>query len=93
MKNEIALFYNSDFEIVTPVLVDQKKTALDSIVAYFDRFGSKSCCFEDIQTYITFLRNDKVKAKEFVSSLVKTVGDSKEKVNADEERRRRRNIF
>ncbi|KAL1930984.1 hypothetical protein VTP01DRAFT_10121 [Rhizomucor pusillus] len=68
-----------DFRLGKAAQGSEQNTALEKIVAYFQRFGSKSCCFEDIQNYIKFLRDDKTKAKDFVSALVKNVGEPKEK--------------
>ena len=61
------------------LLVDER-TILDHILSYFSRFGSKSCCFEDLQTYTSLLKKDSTKAKSFIKSLEATVGEPKEKV-------------
>ncbi|KAI8384685.1 N-acetyltransferase B complex non catalytic subunit-domain-containing protein [Radiomyces spectabilis] len=57
---------------------DQTLT-LDHIVAYFDRFGSKSCCFEDLQTYIAFLRATPEAAKKFIQTLQNSIKPATEK--------------
>ncbi|KAI8138978.1 N-acetyltransferase B complex non catalytic subunit-domain-containing protein [Fennellomyces sp. T-0311] len=56
-----------------------EKTILDHVLSYFSRFGSKSCCFEDLQTYVSFLKQDSAKAKSFIESLKATIGEPKEK--------------
>ncbi|KAG0169915.1 N-alpha-acetyltransferase 25, NatB auxiliary subunit [Apophysomyces sp. BC1015] len=53
--------------------------SLELIVSYFTRFGSKSCCFEDLQTYTKFLREDPAKAAEFINMLQQTITDAKGK--------------
>ncbi|KAF7728781.1 N-alpha-acetyltransferase 25, NatB auxiliary subunit [Apophysomyces ossiformis] len=49
------------------------------IVSYFERFGSKSCCFEDLQTYTKFLRANSVKAAELIETLHKSIVEAKDK--------------
>ncbi|KAI9013783.1 N-acetyltransferase B complex non catalytic subunit-domain-containing protein [Phycomyces nitens] len=53
--------------------------SLQNVVAYFSRFGSKSCCFEDLQNYTCYLRSSPEKAKEFVDSLRNTIKETDEK--------------
>jgi N-terminal acetyltransferase B complex non-catalytic subunit len=48
-------------------------------VSYFSKFGSKNCAFEDLQSYIQFLRTDKEKSKEFIESLKETIKPASEK--------------
>ncbi|KAF9206876.1 N-alpha-acetyltransferase 25, NatB auxiliary subunit [Haplosporangium sp. Z 27] len=57
---------------------DNKETVLDLLVAYFSKFGSKSCCFEDLSTYISGL--DKGDALEFCKRLRETSGEKSENV-------------
>ncbi|RUS28495.1 N-acetyltransferase B complex non catalytic subunit-domain-containing protein, partial [Jimgerdemannia flammicorona] len=42
---------------------------VDLAVAYFDRFGSKAACFEDLQPYVKKLAGDKEAARAFVARL------------------------
>ncbi|KAJ8657138.1 hypothetical protein O0I10_007218 [Lichtheimia ornata] len=56
-----------------------EKAVLANVVSYFERFGSKSCCFEDVQTYVAFLRGNNDKALAFIQSLKDTVKDSDKK--------------
>ncbi|KAI8880386.1 TPR-like protein, partial [Backusella circina FSU 941] len=56
-----------------------EKTVLDHIVSYFAQFGSKSCCFEDLQTYIGFLTGDDAKAIPFIDSLKCSIHSANEK--------------
>ncbi|KAI9492083.1 N-acetyltransferase B complex non catalytic subunit-domain-containing protein [Zychaea mexicana] len=56
-----------------------EKAILDNILSYFSRFGSKSCCYEDLQAYISFLKQDTSKAKSFIDSLKATINEAKEK--------------
>ncbi|CAO3589381.1 unnamed protein product [Absidia cylindrospora] len=56
-----------------------EKLILDRAVAYFERFGSKSCCFEDLKTYIGFLDSDNEKARSFIQAISKTIKDATEK--------------
>ncbi|KAI7856841.1 N-acetyltransferase B complex non catalytic subunit-domain-containing protein [Circinella umbellata] len=60
-------------------LKEDEKDILKNVLSYFSRFGSKSCCFEDLQTYTSFLKQDASKAKLFIESLRATVDDPKEK--------------
>lgn len=50
-----------------------EEVILEHLVSYFSRFGSKNCAFEDLQSYITFLRSDKEKSKKFIDSLKDTI--------------------
>lgn len=49
---------------------------LEHIISYFSRFGSKNCAFEDLQSYVLFLRSDSSKAKTFIESLKETIQSS-----------------
>ncbi|ORY95533.1 N-acetyltransferase B complex non catalytic subunit-domain-containing protein [Syncephalastrum racemosum] len=69
-----------DYRLSKKSTVDQS-TLLEHLVSYFARFGSKSCCCEDIQTYVSFLRSDPEQAKNFTASLQDTIGDAKEKAD------------
>ncbi|KAI9310584.1 N-acetyltransferase B complex non catalytic subunit-domain-containing protein [Dichotomocladium elegans] len=60
-------------------LQKDQTAALGHIVSYFERFGSKSCCFEDIQTYIDVLKGDHPAATAFIQSLSNTLKESDEK--------------
>jgi hypothetical protein len=43
--------------------------AMDHIIAYFDRFGTKPCCFEDLQPYVdTFISSAEGSTK-FINSI------------------------
>lgn len=53
-----------------------EKLVLEHIVSYFSRFGSKNCAFEDIQSYVLFMRPDSGKAKAFIESLKQTLQPS-----------------
>lgn len=70
------------------ILIDHvsldEKTALANVVSYFQRFGSKSCCFEDVQTYVAFLRGNNDEALAFIQSLKDTVKDSDKKVRIED---------
>ncbi|KAF9114721.1 N-alpha-acetyltransferase 25, NatB auxiliary subunit [Mortierella sp. AM989] len=57
---------------------DNKATVLNLLVAYFDKFGSKTCCFEDLSTYISNLDNED--ALEFCRRLKQTAGEKSETV-------------
>ncbi|KAF9919778.1 N-alpha-acetyltransferase 25, NatB auxiliary subunit [Linnemannia zychae] len=57
---------------------DNKATVLDLLVAYFDKFGSKSCCFEDLSGYVSKL--DKEDAKNFCKRLRDTYGQKSDTV-------------
>ncbi|KAH7045463.1 N-acetyltransferase B complex non catalytic subunit-domain-containing protein [Linnemannia elongata] len=57
---------------------DNKTTVLELLVAYFGKFGSKTCCFEDLSNYISKL--DKEDAKEFCKRLRDTYGDKSDTV-------------
>ncbi|KAI8048031.1 N-acetyltransferase B complex non catalytic subunit-domain-containing protein [Gilbertella persicaria] len=50
-----------------------ESVALDHIVSYFERFGSKNCAFEDLHAYILFLKSDNEKSKAFIERLEQTV--------------------
>lgn len=67
--------------VVAPSLTPfvDEKTILEHIVSYFARFGSKNCAFEDLQTYVLFLRTDADKAKALIESLKETIQPSNEK--------------
>lgn len=52
---------------------------MDHIVAYFGRFGSKNCLFEDVQTYVSFLRTDAEKSRSFIDALKQTVKPATDK--------------
>ncbi|CAO3632493.1 unnamed protein product [Cunninghamella echinulata] len=56
-----------------------EQIVLNHIIAYYERFGSKNCCFEDLQTYIQFLKNDKEKSISFIQTLQKSITDDNEK--------------
>jgi N-terminal acetyltransferase B complex non-catalytic subunit len=51
---------------------------MDLLVAYFAKFGSKSCCFEDLSTYISSL--EKADAEEFCTKLRETAGEKSETI-------------
>ncbi|KAI8976468.1 N-acetyltransferase B complex non catalytic subunit-domain-containing protein [Pilobolus umbonatus] len=53
-----------------------KSVLLGHVVSYFKRFGAKNCCYEDIQSYILFLRSDPQASKEFIQSLRSTIESS-----------------
>ncbi|KAI8350533.1 N-acetyltransferase B complex non catalytic subunit-domain-containing protein [Mortierella sp. GBAus27b] len=55
-----------------------KETIMDLLVAYFAKFGSKSCCFEDLSTYISSL--EKADAEEFRTKLKETAGEKSETI-------------
>ncbi|KAG0380880.1 N-alpha-acetyltransferase 25, NatB auxiliary subunit [Mortierella sp. AD032] len=57
---------------------DNKATVLELLVAYFGKFGSKTCCFEDLSGYISKL--DKEDAKEFCKQLRETYGEKSDTV-------------
>ncbi|KAF9366671.1 N-alpha-acetyltransferase 25, NatB auxiliary subunit [Mortierella sp. NVP85] len=57
---------------------DNKEVVLNLLEAYFDKFGSKSCCFEDLSTYISTL--DKEEAQAFCKKLKETAGEKSETV-------------
>ncbi|KAG0005209.1 N-alpha-acetyltransferase 25, NatB auxiliary subunit [Modicella reniformis] len=57
---------------------DNKEMVMNLLVAYFDKFGSKSCCFEDLSTYIANL--DKDEAHGFCKKLKDTTGEKSETV-------------
>lgn len=57
--------------------------ALANIVSYFSQFGSKACCFEDIQSYVSFLRVDVAEKEAFIKDLQATIGTPQEKVNLE----------
>ncbi|KAI8336826.1 N-acetyltransferase B complex non catalytic subunit-domain-containing protein [Chlamydoabsidia padenii] len=59
--------------------IKDEKVILDHIIAYFERFGSKSCCFEDLKTYIGFLAKDSDKSKLFIKTIQDTIKDATEK--------------
>lgn len=42
---------------------------LEHIKAYFDRFGTKSCCYEDLQPYVNAVMSDVETIAGFVSDL------------------------
>ncbi|KAL0097689.1 N-acetyltransferase B complex non catalytic subunit-domain-containing protein [Phycomyces blakesleeanus] len=52
---------------------------LQNIVTYFAQFGSKSCCFEDLQNYTSYLKLTPEKAKGFIQSLKDTIKETGEK--------------
>ncbi|KAI9304004.1 N-acetyltransferase B complex non catalytic subunit-domain-containing protein [Cunninghamella echinulata] len=56
-----------------------EQIVLNHIVAYYERFGSKNCCFEDLQTYIQFLKSDKEKSISFIQTLQKSITCDNEK--------------
>ncbi|KAF9182060.1 N-alpha-acetyltransferase 25, NatB auxiliary subunit, partial [Haplosporangium sp. Z 11] len=56
-----------------------KAKVLDLLVAYFDIFGSKTCCFEDLAGYISNV--DKEDAAEFCKRLRDTYGEKADNVN------------
>ncbi|KAG2237856.1 N-acetyltransferase B complex non catalytic subunit-domain-containing protein [Thamnidium elegans] len=56
-----------------------EQVILEHLVSYFSRFGSKSCAFEDLQAYITFLRSDKEKSQKFINDLKETIQPATEK--------------
>ncbi|KAG0265354.1 N-alpha-acetyltransferase 25, NatB auxiliary subunit [Mortierella polycephala] len=58
---------------------DNKTKMLDLLVAYFDIFGSKTCCFEDLAGYISNV--DKEDATEFCKRLRDTYGEKADNVN------------
>lgn len=52
---------------------------MEHIVAYFGRFGSKSCLFEDVQSYVSFLRSDAEKSRAFIDQLKQTIKPASDK--------------
>lgn len=42
---------------------------LEHIKAYFDRFGTKPCCFEDLQPYINAVMGDVDTTAGFINEL------------------------
>lgn len=61
------------------VFTVDERSFVDSIASYFARFGSKSCIFEDLQNYISFLREDKTKANSFLKLLKDSIKSSSDK--------------
>ncbi|ORX47178.1 hypothetical protein DM01DRAFT_1339199 [Hesseltinella vesiculosa] len=55
----------------------QQQDVLDHCKAYFERFSAKSCCFEDLKPYVSFL--DPASAAVFVDALAATIKPAKEK--------------
>jgi N-terminal acetyltransferase B complex non-catalytic subunit len=51
---------------------------LELLVAYFGKFGSKTCCFEDLSGYISKL--EKEDAKEFCKQLRESYGEKSDTV-------------
>jgi len=51
---------------------------LDLLVAYVDKFGSKTCCFEDLSGYIANLSSED--ASEFCKRLRENHGEKSETV-------------
>lgn len=56
-----------------------EQVILENLVSYFGRFGSKNCAFEDLQSYIVFLRSDTEKSKKFIDALKDTIQPATEK--------------
>ncbi|RUP44218.1 hypothetical protein BC936DRAFT_149755 [Jimgerdemannia flammicorona] len=52
-----------------PAVAPDPARLVDLAVAYFDRFGSKAACFEDLQPYVKKLAGDKEAARAFVARL------------------------
>lgn len=52
---------------------------MECLVSYFGRFGSKNCAFEDLQSYIAFLRPDTEKSQKFIDALQGTIKPATEK--------------
>jgi N-acetyltransferase B complex (NatB) non catalytic subunit len=44
-------------------------TMLEHIKAYFDRFGTKPCCFEDLQPYVDTVLDDTEEVSSFINDL------------------------
>lgn len=42
---------------------------LEHIKSYFDRFGTKPCCFEDLQPYVNAALNDTKEVSSFINDL------------------------
>ncbi|KAF9983748.1 N-alpha-acetyltransferase 25, NatB auxiliary subunit [Mortierella antarctica] len=57
---------------------DNKEKVLDLLMGYFDKFGSKTCCFEDLSTYISELEKDD--AMTFCQKLKEKHGEKAETV-------------
>ncbi|KAG0299446.1 N-alpha-acetyltransferase 25, NatB auxiliary subunit [Dissophora globulifera] len=57
---------------------DNKDTVLALLVAYFEKFGSKSCCFEDLSTYLEGLGQES--ALEFCRRLREASGEKADTV-------------
>ncbi|KAI1317905.1 N-alpha-acetyltransferase 25, NatB auxiliary subunit [Mortierella claussenii] len=57
---------------------DNKVAVLDLLVAYFNKFGSKTCCFEDLSTYISKLDSDD--AREFCKRLRASAGEKSDTI-------------
>ncbi|KAF8923010.1 N-acetyltransferase B complex non catalytic subunit-domain-containing protein [Dissophora ornata] len=57
---------------------NNKETVLDLLVGYFEKFGSKTCCFEDLSVYVSSL--DKEDSQEFCRRLKETSGEKAETV-------------
>ncbi|KAG0043629.1 N-alpha-acetyltransferase 25, NatB auxiliary subunit [Gryganskiella cystojenkinii] len=57
---------------------DNKAKILDLLVAYVDKFGSKTCCFEDLSGYVSGL--DSEDASKFCGRLRETHGEKSETV-------------
>ncbi|KAF9585291.1 N-alpha-acetyltransferase 25, NatB auxiliary subunit [Lunasporangiospora selenospora] len=60
---------------------DNKPKVLELLVSYFDRFGSKTCCFEDLSPYISSLAKED--ATEFCKQLRATYGDNRSETVKD----------
>ncbi|CAO3569244.1 unnamed protein product [Mortierella alpina] len=57
---------------------ENKEKVLDLLMGYFDKFGSKTCCFEDLSTYISELEKDD--AMTFCRNLKEKYGEKAETV-------------
>ncbi|KAG0365803.1 N-alpha-acetyltransferase 25, NatB auxiliary subunit [Gamsiella multidivaricata] len=57
---------------------NNKETVMNLLVAYFEKFGSKTCCFEDLSPYIVSV--DKEDALEFCRKLKELSGEKAETI-------------
>ncbi|KAF9576942.1 N-alpha-acetyltransferase 25, NatB auxiliary subunit [Mortierella alpina] len=57
---------------------ENKEKVLELLLGYFDKFGSKTCCFEDLSTYISELEKDD--AMTFCQKLKEKYGEKAETV-------------
>lgn len=62
-------YFGAEFTFAHDLFALDLNVAMDHINAYFDRFGTKPCCFEDLQPYVDTFISSAEDGTKFIHSI------------------------